>query len=45
MTRTGALLLAAGVLVGQSSSIAKHDAYLIGVKLMTEFLAVGAWGR
>lgn len=42
MTRQGAALLALGILVGQSSSIAKHDAYLIAVEMMTEYLAVEA---
>lgn len=42
MTRDESALLALGILVGQSSSVAKHDAYLIGVQMMTEFLAVAA---
>lgn len=40
MTAEGARLLEAGVLVGQSSSLAKRHTYLIGVAMMTEYLAV-----
>lgn len=39
MTAASARLLAAGILVGQSSSLAKRQAYLTGIAMMEEYLA------